>query len=41
MTCYANSPLRAKAPGFATISKYLEEMWEEAEARREEWGCAL
>ena len=39
MRIVEHSPLGTNAPGFADLGKYFAEMWKEAEARREEWGC--
>ncbi len=34
-----NHPMGIFAPGFRNVGDYFQNMWEEAEADREKWGC--
>ena len=33
------SPMGLFAPGFKNLGDYLQNMWKDAEANREKWGC--
>ena len=35
----SDSPLGLFAPGFKTLGDYFQNMWNDAEANREKWGC--
>ena len=34
-----DSPMGLFAPGFKTLGDYFQDMWNDAEANREKWGC--
>ena len=34
-----DSPMGVFAPGFKTMGVYFQDMWKDAEANREKWGC--